>query len=181
MARWWVALVAAATGIILTGIQTVERLQILKDPAAGLVCDVNSVLSCTQVLGAWQSSVVLGVPNAFIGGIIFAVLGSAAFARVLGSSLTRGFLLALWGLACFFALFATWYMIQTAFVIGALCLWCIGNTTAAGLIAAVLTREVASAGHLGNRARTASRAGLDVIAWLGWWITLAALVAIGLM
>jgi len=38
-----------------------------------------------------------------------------------------------------------------------------------------------SAGHLGNWRRTASCADLDVIIWLGWWISLAALVAIGLM
>ena len=181
MAKWWIAVLAAASGIALTGIQTVERLQLLKDLTASLVCDVNAVLSCTEVLSAWQSSVVFGIPNAFIGSIVFAVLASAALARLLGSSLGRPYLLVLWGLACFFALFATWYMIQTAFVIGALCLWCIGNTTAAGLIAAVLTREVAAAGHLGNWAQTASRASLDVIVWLGWWIALAALVAIGLI
>lgn len=181
MARWWIAVLAAATGIVLTAIQTVERLELLRDPAAGLVCDVNDVLSCSEVLIAWQSSVVLGVPNAFIGGTLFAVLGSAALAQLSGSSLSRGYLFAVWGLACFFAIFATWYMIQTAFVIGALCLWCIGNTTAAGLIAAALTREVASAGHLGTWARTASHAGLDVFVWLGWWIALAALVAVGLL
>ena len=181
MARWWIAALAAAMGIVLTGIQTVERLQLLTDPSSSLVCDVNAVLSCTPVLGAWQSSVVFDVPNAFVGGIIFAVLGSTALARLLGSQLNRTTLFTLWALACFFALFATWYMLQTAFVIGALCLWCIGNTTAAGLIAAAMTREVALAGQLGTWAQTASRAGLDVMAWVGWWIALAALVAIGLL
>jgi uncharacterized membrane protein len=181
MVKWWAMLVAAAAGIALTGIQTVERITVLSDPAAALVCDVNDVLSCSTVLGSWQSSVVLGVPNAFIGGVLFAVLASSALAQILGSRLSRGFLLAMWALSVLFAMFATWYMLQTAYAIGALCLWCIGNTTATGLIAAALTRTVAEAGYLGPRAMTASRSGLDAMAWLGWWIALAGLVAIGLM
>jgi uncharacterized membrane protein len=181
MGKWWVALLAAATGVILTGVQSVERITLLNDPSAGLVCDVNEVLSCSQVLDAWQSSVVLGIPNAFIGGAIFAILGSAALSSILGSTLSRAFLLAMWALALFFAVFATWYMLQTGYVIGALCLWCIGNTTAVGVIGAVLTRTVAKAGHLGAWASTAADAGLDVMVWLGWWLALAALVAIALV
>ena len=46
----------------------------------------------------------------------------------------------LWGLAVFFALFATWFMFQTAFSIGSLCLWCTGIVTMVLAICATLTR-----------------------------------------
>src|SRR6478752_8393728 len=74
---WALALFAALTGLVFTTIQIMERIAILQDPFTRLACDVNSTLSCSQVLTAWQSSV-LGPPNAFVGAAMFAILGSAA-------------------------------------------------------------------------------------------------------
>ncbi len=76
-------------------IQIVEKIAILKNPATTLLCDVNSVMSCTDVLNAWQSSV-LGPPNALIGAVMFALLGSGAFGAVLGNRVSRAYLATLW-------------------------------------------------------------------------------------
>lgn len=183
-ATWVVALIAALVGIAATGTQIVEKIAILTEPSTTLVCDVNSVLSCTNVLKAWQSSV-LGPPNALIGAIMFTVFLTAALTRLLGSRHSAGSLLFLTGLAVFFAAFATWFMQQTAFVISALCLWCIGITTAVIVIGACLTRTLARdlgerQDRVGGFVRAITAGGRDIIVWVAWWILVAALLIVGL-
>lgn len=178
--RWVAVLVAALLGIVFTGIQIVERIGTLKDPDMSLVCDVNAVLSCSNVLEAWQSSVILGVPNAFIGAVMFAVLGTAGAVLLSGTEVNRGTMRALTGLAVFFAAFATWFMMQTAFVIGALCLWCIAITTAIGVIGAVMSMTAAQQAYLGRPGVVLARSGVLLWIWIGWWIALAGLMVIGL-
>lgn len=176
----WIVLIAALLGIGFTATQLVERIAVLRDPAAAVPCDVNAVLSCSSVLDAWQSSVILGVPNAFIGGVMFAILLSGALGVMLGTPLSRTHLRVLLGLTVFFALFVTWFMVQTAFVIGALCLWCIGITTCVAVIGATLTRVAARDGALGRVGDTLARGGIDLMAWAGWWVLIGALLLIGL-
>jgi uncharacterized membrane protein len=182
---WWgAALIACLAGVAFTTIQILEKIAILKDPFTTLSCDVNETLSCSSVLMAWQSSV-LGPPNALIGAIMFAVLGSAAFAGLLGSDLRPGYVATMWGLAVFFLCFASWFMFETAFSIGALCLWCTGITTAIVVICAALTRVADRSGALGDGAigRTvavAVRTRVDLLVWGGWWVILAGLVWVGL-
>lgn len=181
---WWVTLAAGLVGTGFTITQIMEKIAILKDPATSLACDVNSVLSCSNVLLSWQASV-LGPPNALIGAIMFTILWSAALARILGSTLSHAHVATLWGLAVFFLAFATWFMEQTAFSIGALCLWCIGITTAVVVICGCLTRAAAQmqafgTGRAGRWLATATHSGLDLIIWAGWWVAIAAMLVIGL-
>ena len=70
---WILTAVAAVAGIGFTATQVVERIAILKDPTTTLACDVSATISCSNVLSAWQSSVILGIPNAFIGAVMFSV------------------------------------------------------------------------------------------------------------
>ena len=182
---WWVVLVAAGAGLTFTTVQIMEKISILKDPTAGLVCDISTTVSCTNVLNAWQSSV-LGPPNALIGAIMFAVLGSAALGGALGGAPARSYLLVLWGLAVFFAVFATWFMFQTAFSIGSLCLWCTGIVTAVLAICATLTRithraHAFGSGRFAGLMDTAVKSSLDLIIWVGWWLGIAAMLAVGLL
>ena len=130
---WGLVLIATFAGLGFTTVQIVEKITILKDPFTSLACDVNATLSCSNVLNAWQSSV-LGPPNALIGAIMFAILASAAFAGMLGSAFSKPYVATCWGLAVFFLCFASWFMYETAFSIRALCLWCVGITTAVVLI-----------------------------------------------
>lgn len=182
---WWaLVLGAAVAGVTFTGIQIVEKIAILTDPTTSLLCDVNSVMSCSGVLNAWQSSV-LGPPNALVGAVMFSILASAGLGGVLGARPSRAYLAVLWGLAVFFLSFASWFMQQTAFAIGYLCLWCTGIVTAVVLICAALTRLADRAGAFGSGGfgrgvGVLVRSGTDLIVWAGWWLAIAALLVIGL-
>jgi len=181
---WAVLLASAVLGIVLTTVQIVEKISILKDPFTSLACDVNSTLSCSSVLTAWQSSV-LGPPNALIGAIMFALLGSAALGGLLGNAVSRAYLAVLWGLAVFFLCFASWFMFETAFSIGALCIWCVGITTAVVVSCAALTRladrgAVFGDSAVGRAVGRLVRTGADLTVWAAWWLVIAVALWIGL-
>lgn len=180
MKRWWAVLFASLAGLTFTSVQIVERIAILRSPDLSLACDINAVMSCSNVLEAWQSSVVFGIPNALLGAIMFTILGTSAVGALVGAQPPRGYVRALWGLSLFFAGFATWFMMQTAFVIGALCLWCIGITTAIGVIGATLTHIAGDRGDLGVVGRSVTQSGLSWWIWAGWWVAVAGLLAVGL-
>lgn len=182
---WAVVLGASLAGIGFTVVQIVEKITILKDPYATLSCDLGERVSCSDVLEAWQSSV-LGPPNSAIGAVMFSVLASAALAGFLGGRLSRSYIATMWGLAVFFLAFATWFMFETAFSIRSLCPWCIGITTAVVAICAALTRVGHRTGSFGQTAlgRLVARAvdrRLDLAFWAAWWLLIAAFLAIGLL
>ncbi|HSN06521.1 MAG TPA: vitamin K epoxide reductase family protein [Candidatus Angelobacter sp.] len=181
---WIWVLLPALAGIGFTTVQIIEKIDILSHPGKTLFCDVSSTVSCTEVLNAWQSSV-LGPPNSLIGAIMFALLASAGLAGLLSSTLSRAYLVTLWGLAVFFLCFATWFMYETAFAIGSLCVWCTGIVTAVVVICAALTR-IADRAHafgdagFGYVVATVVRSRLDLAVWAVWWLAVAALLWIGL-
>lgn len=184
--RWYaLMLIGGALGMVTAGWQTVERIAWAKDPGAASVCEINAVVSCSSVYDHWQSSA-LGVPNSLIALPVFAILAGAGLAGVLGSYLSRGYLASLLGLTVFMTAFVTWYMEQTAFSIGVLCLFCVGcavNIIIAGIgITRVAAAEHALGdGRAGRELRLLVEARADLIAWVGLALVIAAMLVVGLM
>ena len=185
VSRWWyVVLVGGVLGIVSTVWQTVERIAY----AAGgdeSVCDISAVLSCSNVYSHWQSSA-LGVPNSLIGLPVFAFLTSVAVSGLLGSQLSRATLGASWGLALFMTGFIVWYMEQTAFDIGSLCLFCTACMVNITLVSTGLTRvvdveHVLGDGPAGLRLRSLVDSWADLAIWAGLLMAVAAMLFIGLV
>ncbi len=177
----WLVAGAGAIGIVSGSITIMDKIALLKDPAAGSFCDISSTVGCSPVLLAWQSSV-LGPPNALLGVIMFAVLATAG--AVVGSAgrLVAGFHNAMLGLAVFFAAFLTWYMFEVAYSIGSLCPFCTVCAGAALTIVLGTNRMVAANGS-GGVQRLASRlasGGWDVLIVLGWAAVIAAMLFAGI-
>lgn len=183
---WWgLVLGAGLLGVGTTITQTVERIAYLKNPQALSICDINSTLSCTSVFSHWQSSA-LGIPNSLIGLTVFAVLGSAGLAGVLGARLPRAYVATLLGLTVFMAGFITWYMEQSAFAIHVLCLFCVGCAVSVVTAGVGITRVAAAQHALGDgragywlRLLVQSRA--DLVAWFGLALVIAAMLLFGLV
>jgi uncharacterized membrane protein len=183
--RWYaLMLLGGSLGIVTAVWQTVERIAWAKNPDAGSICEINSVLSCSSVYSHWQSSA-LGIPNSLIGLPVFAMLASAGLAGVLGSRLSRGYLATLFGVTIFMAGFVTWYMEQSAFSIRVLCLFCVGcavNVVIAGIgVTRVAAAEHAfGTGRFGREMRLQVESRSDLIAWLGLAAIIAAMLLVGL-
>jgi uncharacterized membrane protein len=169
--------VASAVGIVSGSITIMDKIALLKDPAAGSFCDISSTVGCTPVLLSWQSSV-LGPPNALLGVIMFAVLGTGGLVVATGGRLVRGLTTGLLGLAVFFAAFLTWYMYEVAYSIGSLCPFC--TVCAAGCLATLVgVNRLAAANGL-PLAQRLTRGSLDVLIALGWGAVIAAMLFSGI-
>lgn len=111
-------------GMAAAFMQTLEKIALLKDKDAELVCNLNSVFSCTNVLNAPQSSV-FGFPNSVMCLMLFTIFFSIGLAGLANSALNHKFRLAIQGLALFTLGFALWFLWQSTYTIGALCLYCV--------------------------------------------------------
>ena len=185
--RGWFALiaVAAVVGMAATVTQIVERVALAQNADANLLCDINGTFSCGNVLTSWQSSVFGPIPNAAIGLSVFALTLGFAAAGLLGSTLAK----AAWGVATFFAgfmaAFTVWFLAQTAFVIGSVCLYCLVIGTMVLLINLSWWRIGERLGYLtGNRfldgAGWLVRGGTDIVLWVGLGVIVAAMMVGGL-
>lgn len=177
----WLVMVASAIGIVSGSITVVDRIALLKDPAAGSFCDISSTVGCSPVLLAWQSSV-LGPPNALLGVIMFAVLGTAGAVVATNGRLVPGFHNAMLGLSVFFALFLTWYMYEVAYSVGSLCPFC--TVCAAAVLTTVVgTNRMVAAHGTGGARRFSSRlanGSWDVLIVIGWAAIIAAMLVSGI-
>jgi uncharacterized membrane protein len=185
--RGWFGLIVAAAvvGMAATIIQIVERVALAQNGNANLLCDINGTFSCGNVLTSWQSSVFGPIPNAAIGLSVFALTLGAAGVGLLGSALSKP----AWGVATFFAgfmaAFTVWFLAQTAFVIGAVCLYCLVIGTMVLLVNLSWWRIGNRLGYLsGNRfldgAAWLVRGGTDVILWVGLGVVVGAMMVGGL-
>jgi len=119
----WILVVGGIIGIAASIELIVQKIAVLSDPNFVPNCDINPVLSCGSVINTEQASL-FGFPNP--------VLGVAGFSIVImfGALLFSGVVLPkkLWlGLnlgALAGIVFVIWLVVQSLYVIGALCPWC---------------------------------------------------------
>ncbi|MER5882924.1 vitamin K epoxide reductase family protein [Streptomyces sp. NPDC001941] len=116
-------LLAGALGTFASAVLAYDRIQSLADPSYAPGCNINSVLSCGDVMDAWQSNV-LGFPNTLLGIAGFAALGGLGVALVAGAAFPRWLWLAVQAGVTAAFVFVVWLISQCLFVIGALCPWC---------------------------------------------------------
>lgn len=119
---WWV-LIAGVIGLAASLTLTVEKIELLRNPAYVPTCNINPIVSCGSVMVTPQASV-LGFPNPLLGLVGFTVVivtGVLAVAKVplpqwYWVGLTVGVLLG--------AVFVHWLIFQSVYRIGALCPYC---------------------------------------------------------
>jgi uncharacterized membrane protein len=172
-------LAAGLAGAASTGTQIVERIAIADNPGEDLFCDLSATLQCGSILTAWQSSVFGDVPNAMIGLSVFVLMLSAGLSGVLGSTLSKRYLGVLAFFAVFMLGFTLWYFWQSAFVLNAICVFCIVNGLAVVLINAALLRLIQREGMLERNRLTRfvgsfADSGDDKWLWLGLVLAVAA-------
>lgn len=124
--KWypWILLSGSSVGLVASVWQAAERVQMLKEPAQALACNLNPVIDCGSVLANRWSSL-FGFPNAFIGIAIFAMLFMASLLLVSGGKPTQFFTRSLLSISTILILFSLWFFSMSLYVIGKVCLFCI--------------------------------------------------------
>lgn len=130
---WVTMLIASVASLVASFVLSIDALTLAEDPTADLGCNINAVISCGTVAGAWQSSL-LGFPNAFLGLVTEPVVITIAVASLAGVKFPRGFMLAAQVVYTVGLAFAYWLFHQAMFDIGALCPWCLLITLATTLV-----------------------------------------------
>jgi uncharacterized membrane protein len=169
--RTMYAIMAAggAVGLVASFLQMLEKITLLKNANAELACNLNSVFSCSNVLNAWQSSV-FGFPNSMMCMVLFTIFGSIGLAGALGGKLTRGLRLGIQGLSLFTLGFGLWFLEQSIYAIGSLCIFCIFCFSGLLLVNWGWLRLNAADLPIGARGRAwverAVASGADVFIWI---------------
>jgi uncharacterized membrane protein len=180
---WVTMLVASVASLVASFVLAVDALRLAEDPTADLGCDINAVISCGTVAGAWQSSL-LGFPNAFLGLVTEPVVITIAVASLGGVRFPRWFMLAAQVVYTVGLAFAYWLFHQAMFDIGALCPWCLLITLATTLVFFELTYVNIRDDNLFLSRRLQSaltsliRSHLDLMAVVAWILLLVLAVVL---
>ncbi|WP_406816432.1 vitamin K epoxide reductase family protein [Mycobacterium sp. M23085] len=122
LSAWWI-LIAGLIGLGASMTLTVEKIDILLNPAYVPSCNINPILSCGSVMVTPQASL-LGFPNPLLGLVAFTVVvvtGLLACAKV---ALPQWYWLGLTVGLVAGAVFVHWLIFESLYRIGALCPYC---------------------------------------------------------
>jgi uncharacterized membrane protein len=170
----------AVIGLIAAFLQILEKIQLLKNTGKALLCDLNSVFSCSSVLNAWQSSV-FGFPNSLMCMVFFTIFAIVGVAGLSGASLPRGFRLSIHALSLFVLGFALWFLWQSMYSIGALCILCLFCFAGLLLVNWAWVRINAADLPIGERGRRALAAFIKTDKDTFAWALLATIVALAML
>ena len=119
---WWI-LLAGVLGLIASATLTVEKIEILINPAYVPSCNLNPVVACGSVMTTPQASA-FGFPNSLIGIAAFAVVTVTGVLAVAKVPLPRWYWVGITIGTLFGAAFVHWLIVQSLYRIGALCPYC---------------------------------------------------------
>lgn len=117
----------SVVGLVASFIQMMDKITLLKNSDATLVCNISDNLNCSSVLNAQQASV-LGPPNALISAVMFTFFLAISLDGLFGGILSKRIKIISQFLAVFVLAFGFWFLMQSIYVIGSLCIYCIFNT-----------------------------------------------------
>lgn len=124
----YLLIVLSLVGLVASFILTVDAIEIYKNPAVNLPCNINPFISCTDVAKTWQSEV-FGFPNSLLGITAFAMLFAIGVMLFSGGRAKKPLWL-LVNLGTLAAMvFVIWFFYESVYRIGSLCLYCMAVWT----------------------------------------------------
>lgn len=122
-------LVFATLSLVASFVLAYDAIVLAKNPNEVLSCSINAVFDCAKVALTPQANV-FGFPNAFLGLISEPVVMTIAVASLFRTRFPKWFMFTANVVYLLGVIFAYWLLVQSTFVIGALCPWCLTVTAA---------------------------------------------------
>ncbi|MGH7157607.1 MAG: vitamin K epoxide reductase family protein [Candidatus Saccharimonadales bacterium] len=119
----WLLIVCGTIGLLAAAIIMIEKVELLQNPNATFLCDLNPVVSCGSVMSTDQSNA-FGFPNPIIGLAAFPVIITTGVMMLAGAQLKRWYWLGLQFGTIFGIGFIHWLFFQSVYSINALCPYC---------------------------------------------------------
>jgi uncharacterized membrane protein len=175
--RYLVIFVGAAIGLVASFLQMIEKLVMLQYKDAVLACNIDSVFSCSSVLNAWQSSV-FGFPNALMCVVVFTIFLGVGLVGLTGGQITRGMRIGTQALALFMLAFGLWFLYQSTYVIGAICIFCVACMAGLLMVNAALwrlnfSRAPEGGNSIGKFMHKMTLQSLDLLLWVSLIVVVA--------
>ncbi|MDQ5885264.1 MAG: hypothetical protein QG645_427 [Patescibacteria group bacterium] len=168
---WIIASVGSAIGLIASFIQTIERISYADQPLKALTCDINSIFSCSSVFDGWQSSF-FGFSNSIMSLTFFAVVFGVSISGATGSIINKYLRYVMHFFSVFFLAFGAWYLHQTVYAIGALCIFCIFIYSGVILLNWAFLRininDLVKSPQLNTKFHKLMVSGADTFLWVLW-------------
>lgn len=161
--------IGSIVGLVASFLQMLDKLEHLKNPSANLICNVSSVFNCSNVLDAWQSSV-FGFPNSLMCIVFFTFMLGLGVAGLSGSAMSKWVRYIAQFLSLFFLGFGAWYLWQSIYVVGAICIYCLACYAGVILLNFAWLRINKTDLPLPN---SFTRYNYDVVLWVLWTLALA--------
>ncbi len=181
--RWVPPAITAAgvLGLSAAWALTVDKVRLLQDPAFVPPCSVSAIVNCGSVMQSWQSSV-FGFPNSLIGLVSFSVVICLGILAWSGARLRSW---VWWGLEAGVLLgmvFVHWLAFQSAYVIGALCLYCAAVWLATFAVLGATTSTVLAYHRAQDPGSSVRRRLLELwpVLWAAWMGAFTVAVVYGL-
>lgn len=176
---WQILTISSLVGLIASLVQTIERINIAVHPKTVLSCDLNAIFSCSNVFEAWQSSV-FGFSNSLVCMMFFALTAGLALAGATGSKVHRIARYVFHFFAIFFLAFGAWYLWQSTFRIGYICIFCLLCYSAVIIINWAWFRlhykELVSKKTLAKKLESFVANGGDILVALLWAVAIGAMI-----
>jgi uncharacterized membrane protein len=116
--------ISAIVGLIASFWQMIEKIAILTAPTEPLSCNINAIFNCSNILNVWQSSV-FGFPNSLMCIVFFVIILAIGLVGWTGGTINKNLRLTLQAFTLFFIGFGFWYLWQSIFTVGAICIFCL--------------------------------------------------------
>ena len=120
----YVLLITSIIGLISSFVLTVEKINLIKNPAYVPTCSFNPVFSCANIMSSWQAEL-FGFPNPLLGIVGFSITLCVAMSLFAGAKFTKWYRNFLHMGVSLAMLFCVWLYYNAFFVIGYACLYCI--------------------------------------------------------
>ncbi len=119
----YILIVFGVIGLLSSATISYEKEQLLKNPETSLLCDINPIYSCGNIMRTEQSQI-FGFSNEILGIITFSAIITVGVSMLAGAQFKKWFwnifLLGMLGSM----LFVLWFFYQSVYVIGSLCIFC---------------------------------------------------------
>lgn len=119
----WFLVIAGAVAWVASATLVLERLDLYTNPNAKISCDINSWISCGDVMKTSQAAI-FGFPNPFIGIVAFAVVITTGMVLLAGAELRRWYWIALQVGVTLGIVLICWFFTQAVYVLAILCPYC---------------------------------------------------------
>lgn len=175
----WLLIICGTIGLLAAAIILIDKIELLKNPNATFLCDLNPIISCGSIMESDQANA-FGFPNPIIGLAAFPVVITTGVVMLAGAQLRRWYWLGLQVGTVFAIAFVHWLFYQSVWSINALCpycmiVWVVTITTFWYVLLYNIEKQVIKLpASLQGAAGFARRHHLDVL--LLWFLIIAALI-----